>query len=168
MKNSLFVLFLLISSSFFAQEIDYRKIPKELNSVWNDFSLALKNNDKEKIEALSLNCIDCMVCETNENESSALISMKTFLEENYAQVLSRAVRERSQDSTKLFFVAHEKVKTSDLKNCMRSSIKSKRAKHFEVLITVTDPSDKFEGAQLGLNFIETKNGFRLYALYSIP
>jgi len=190
MKNALLFLKLISGFYLFAQVDEHREVPKEFSSVWIEFSRALENNDKNKFQELCLFCIHCSECAENtyledslmnaEEDADAdlfydkfynvysIIPIKKFLEEDYDILFSEDVRLRAQISTQLFFVQHEKLKTKDLDNCLRASIKSKSANRIEVLITVDDPSEIYEGTQFCLNFIETQIGYRFYAFYTIP
>ncbi|MCC3158238.1 hypothetical protein LJ737_13400 [Hymenobacter sp. 15J16-1T3B] len=149
---------------------------QSLQETWMLFAMAVIKNDVATIKLLSSSkvyCVDCMrntakeqaVWEVYENKNPdtwydkmygefAYIDIDKFIKEDLPLVFNQRIKKRLLDKNKLVFT--DQVLYGGQQNMGT------------VLVTIIDPSDKWEGAQAAFGFVKTKNGYRFCNYSTIP
>ena len=162
----------------------------EFKEAWNSFADAAIHNDIKRLRKLSTNCIYCTYCVTdtkykdslftdfqNRNEKIwydkfynelSYIPADIFFKEEYQLIFDSALIKRITDQSKINFLNRGNNKMTKIHPCYKNIFKNKFPNIQEVLVTRIDPSSKYEGAQIALDFIMTKNGYKFFSFYTIP
>ncbi|WP_090660999.1 hypothetical protein [Parafilimonas terrae] len=162
----------------------------KFKETWNSFADAAIHNDIKRLRELSTNCIYCAYCVIDTEYKDSLfkdfqkrnkkiwynkfynelsyIAADIFFKEDYQLIFDSDLIRRIADQSKLNFLNRGNNAMTNIHPCYKNIFKNKFPNIQEVLVTRIDPSPKFEGAQIALDFIMTKDGYKFFSFYTIP
>ena len=163
---------------------------KKLHLAWSDFRKAIKAKDISALRRLSTDCILCSDCLTNTAEEDAMIDklkidnpetwygsiydslsfipFNKFLKEEYPLVFDSLLRANMYVDALVSFYDSDHNLQRHLHSCIKFNLDLKNPKLREVLVQLSGPSLKHEGATAALAFIETKNTYLFCGYSTIP
>jgi hypothetical protein len=162
----------------------------KFSQTWNSFADAVIHNDIKHLKELSTNCIYCTYCVTDTKDKDSLftdfqnknksiwydklynelsyIQADQFFKEDYQLIFDSNIVSRIADKSKVNFLNRGNDTMTNVHTCYKNIFKDKFPNVQEVLVTRIDPSPKYEGAQVALDFIMTKSGYKFFSFYTIP
>ncbi len=162
----------------------------KFKETWKAFADAVARNDLKQFKSLSTDCIYCTFCvdDTEEEDSMftdfqnknekiwyhklynelSFIPINKFLEEDYKLIFDDNIIKRITDKSKIIFLNRGNDTLTNIYHCYKGKFRNNFPNIQEVLVTRIDPSPKYEGAQIALDFILTKEGYRFYSFSTIP
>jgi hypothetical protein len=176
--KTILALMLILSQEAICQTADDEA---RFKKFWQEFARAVQVGDTAAFKMMSLSKFYCSFCPYNtEAERNALENAKIYIEPTEIFTIEKFIRSefkvvfdsntnrRISDNSKVYF---------DIRNFTSDELKEEHFQpltlknkfiNYAVFVTVVDSSEKFEGVQLLLEFIETQNGYKLHALSGVP
>jgi hypothetical protein len=158
--------------------------------TWNKFAKAVLNKDLKTFKMMSTSCVNCSWCLTNTAKEDTLLeaykvvnektwydkiyselsyfSIDKFINEDYDFIFTEEVNARLLNATKLNFIDDNHNAKVYYKPCIIGKVDKTKLDFKEVLLTIVDPSPKYEGAQLAFAFVKIKGQYKFCGFSTIP
>ena len=138
----------------------------KLLNAWVDFKKVVLSKDFYRLRALSVNCINCYLCDT-----SGYIPIETFYKKYFDSKFDSNFLSRMNDTAKVdghYDDANWHIYSQD---CIFKSSGMLKPRIAEIGIRISDPNSLykgFEGGTATIAFIETASGYRFCGYSTIP